>query len=58
VYVFVPLFIGAMLVFTSIIRLYFIRSGKVVYTFGFQRYFPWVFMITGIAIILATIFGW
>lgn len=54
----VPLFIGAMLITTSIIRLYFIHSGKVVYAFGFQKYFPWVFMVTGIAIILATIFGW
>lgn len=54
----VPLFIGAMLITTSIIRLYFIHSGKVVYTFGFQRNFPWVFMVTGVAIILATIFGW
>jgi hypothetical protein len=56
--VFVPLLIGAMMIVTSIVRLYFIRSGKVVFVFGFQRYFPWVFMIAGIAIILATIFGW
>jgi len=56
--VFVPLFIGAMMIVTSIVRLYFIRSGKVVFAFGFQRYFPWIFMITGTAIILATIFGW
>lgn len=55
---FVPLLIGTMLIVTSIIRLYFIRSGKVVYAISFQRYFPWVFMFTGVAIIVATIFGW
>lgn len=53
----VPILIGCMLIVTSIVRLYFIRSGKVVYSFGFQRYFPWVFMACGIAIILATVLG-
>jgi len=46
-----------MMIVTSIVRLYFIRTGKVVYAFGFQRYFPWVFMATGIAIIVATLLG-
>lgn len=54
----VPLLIGFMLIVTSIVRLYFIQTGKVVYAFSFQRYFPWVFLATGVAIILATLFGW
>jgi hypothetical protein len=57
-FVIVPLLIGAMMIVTSLVRLYFIHSGKVVYAFGFQKYFPWIFLVTGSAIIIATIFGW
>lgn len=44
-----------MLITTSIFRLYLIRSGKVAFVFGFQRYFPWLFLAAGVFMVGATL---
>jgi hypothetical protein len=52
-----PLLIGFMLITTSIFRLYLIRSGKVAFVFGFQRYFPWLFLAAGVFMVGTTLLG-
>jgi hypothetical protein len=36
-------------------RLYLIRSGKVAFVFGFQRYFPWIFLAAGVFMVATAI---
>lgn len=53
-----PLIIGAFMILTGIFRLYLIRSGKLQFVFGFQRYFPWLFMGLGAFFIITTLLDW
>ncbi len=53
----IPLLIGLMLITTSIFRLYLIRSGKVAFVFGFQRYFPWLFLAAGVFMVATSLLG-
>ncbi len=53
----IPLLIGLMLITTSIFRLYLIRSGKVAFVFGFQRYFPWLFLAAGVFMVVTALLG-
>ena len=49
------LLIGAFMIITGVFRLYLIRSGKLQFVFGFQRYFPWVFIALGTFFIVTTL---
>ncbi len=52
------LVISLMLIASGVFRLWLIRTGKVPPMFGVQRYFPYGFIVVGIAVgILALIDG-
>jgi hypothetical protein len=44
------LVIAFMLIASGAFRLWLIRSGKVPPLFGVQRYFPYVFIVVGVAL--------
>ncbi len=44
------LVVGLVLVASGVFRLWLVRSGKLPPMFGFQRYFPYIFIGAGLAL--------
>lgn len=48
--------VSLMLIASGLFRLFLIRSGKLPVGFGYQQYFPYIFIVTGLVLISITLF--